>query len=184
MRPTFDLIQRVARTAPATAVCYDRTFIEHTRDSLAWVSVCGSRTLVPASKALSDGRDAAPSIAHPSPKPRCKDLQTPDHLLNGNWLAGLRGRTAPERLFLVSLLTDATLCLLALVSILFCFWHYGFWRGILAIIAFLVLFVVGRRHLLIQDPTPAVLIIYIVQDYKIIYEPRCIPGSPSEFGIT
>jgi hypothetical protein len=42
--------------------------------------VSGSRTLLPASKELGEGRDAAPSLAHLSPKPRCKGLQTPDHL--------------------------------------------------------------------------------------------------------
>lgn len=50
-------------------------------------------------------------------------------------------------IFIVSLVADVTMCLLALVSVPYCFWRYGFWHGVLAIAASLVLFAVARNLL-------------------------------------
>ena len=73
-------------------------------DSLAGLSVAGSCKPLPTSKAMSEGRDAAPSLAHPSPKPpriwnpasaslRTISLDDSEHLLHN-----LRASVASLRL--------------------------------------------------------------------------------------
>ena len=56
-------------------------------------------------------------------------------------------RSTAEGLFFISTIADATMCVLALLWIPYCFWRYGWWWGVVASALSIVMFTLFRHVL-------------------------------------